>query len=318
MTEGLSAALSLDALVARPADDHAASVAAFVELEWPRGRGSSPFARACVGGARAGTLERAFALGYLAAVAALTGDERRGALALTEAAGPRPGDVATTLLRTGPGALELTGEKSFVTLADVAEVVFVVAREPEPASGEAPLRLVRVPRGAPGARLEARAPLPFAPGVGHARLSLERVRVGEADVLPGDGWSRYGRPFRSLEDVHVLGAVVGHTLAHAPRAPHDARERALSVQLALEGVAQRLARELAVPARSAREAPLVCASTELALAGALHLAEGALDGLRPALEGGAREAFERDAPLLAVARGAREQRRARAWERASG
>lgn len=315
-------ALGLEPLLAPPLVDEAPSVEAFVEAEWERGRGASPFARAVSGGARAGTLERAFSIGYVSAVAALAPDERLGALALTEAAGPRPNDLATTLRRVGPGELELEGVKTFVTLGALVELVYVVAREARggaevPGPG-ARLRVVRLSRGAPGARLEPRPPLPFAPGVAHARLVLEGVRVDDDDVLPGDGWARYGRPFRSIEDVHVLAALVAHALAHAARSAHEERELALVVLLALEGIADRLASDLASAAEPEPERSLVAPATELALAGALGLAERALDALGARLEGPVRAAFERDAPLLGVARAAREQRRARAWQRVDG
>lgn len=44
------------------------------------------------------------------------------------------------------------------------------------------------------------------PDVPHSRLLLDGAHC---ERLPGDGWDDYVRPFRLLEDVHVLAALVG-------------------------------------------------------------------------------------------------------------
>ena len=42
------------------------------------------------------------------------------------------------------------------------------------------------------------------PDIGHARLHLDNVLC---ELLPGDGWDSYVKPFRSIEDLHVLAAI---------------------------------------------------------------------------------------------------------------
>ncbi len=42
------------------------------------------------------------------------------------------------------------------------------------------------------------------PDIGHARLHLEQA---SCERLAGDGWDAYVKPFRSIEDLHVLAAI---------------------------------------------------------------------------------------------------------------
>lgn len=55
-----------------------------------------------------------------------------------------------------------------------------------------------------GVTVEALPPLPIATDIPHARLLLDGA---VAQPLPGDGWDDYAKPFRTLEDVHVLLAL---------------------------------------------------------------------------------------------------------------
>ena len=52
--------------------------------------------------------------------------------------------------------------------------------------------------------IEDRPPTPFAPEIPHARITLANVTVRDEDVLPGDGYARYLKPFRTIEDTFVL------------------------------------------------------------------------------------------------------------------
>jgi hypothetical protein len=80
-------------------------------------------------------------------------------------------------------------------------------------------------------------PTRFVPEVPHARLAFDGVAVAHEDVLPGDGYERYIKPFRSVEDIHVTAAVLAYLLAEAGRRgwPASWRERALIALLGLRG-----------------------------------------------------------------------------------
>jgi hypothetical protein len=141
-------------------------------------------------------------------------------------------------------------------------------------------------------------PTPFAPELPHAQVELEDVRVAEDEVLEGDGYTRYLKPFRTIEDTHVLGAFVGHVagLARANGWPPDALEEALAVLGSLAGVG---ARDPSAP------------DTHRMLGGTLRLVEALAaraDGWGAKDERESRARWERDRPLLAVASVARARR----------
>src|SRR4030095_7345535 len=49
----------------------------------------------------------------------------------------------------------------------------------------------------------------------HARLRFEDVRLPDEALLPGDGYSAYVKPFRTVEDLHVHAAVLAYLLREA-------------------------------------------------------------------------------------------------------
>lgn len=159
-----------------------------------------PFELAVLGGACAATPGLAFLAGYQGALRVLwpSAPASLGALCVTENKSTRPADMSTRLQ-----GLLLNGRKDFVTAGDAADWMLVAARED--VHGESPrLALAVVHAGAPGMRVENLPPLPLMPDVSHARLHLHNVHC---ERLAGDGWDAYVKPFRSIEDVHVLAAL---------------------------------------------------------------------------------------------------------------
>ncbi|WIF68788.1 acyl-CoA dehydrogenase family protein [Metapseudomonas otitidis] len=161
---------------------------------------ATPFELAILGGRLAATPGLAFLAGYQGALRLLWPSAPRslGALCVTEARSVRPAEMQVRL-----DGLSLNGRKDFVTAADAADWLLVAAREE--ADGEAPrLALTVVRNGAPGVRIEPLPALPLMPDIPHARLHLDGAHC---ERLAGDGWNAYVKPFRSLEDLHVLAAV---------------------------------------------------------------------------------------------------------------
>tara|TARA_R110000868_G_scaffold85919_2_gene241340 strand:- start:1105 stop:1992 length:888 start_codon:yes stop_codon:yes gene_type:complete len=160
----------------------------------------APLQLALSGGRLAATPGLAFLAGYQGALRALwpAAPWTLGALCVTENRSTRPADMGTRL-----SALTLTGRKDFVTAAQAADWLLVAAREEEVGQ---PLRLALgvVHNGAPGVRIEALPALPLMPDVSHGRLHLHGAHC---ERLPGDGWDDYVKPFRTLEDTHVLAAL---------------------------------------------------------------------------------------------------------------
>lgn len=177
----------------------------------------------------------AFLSGYRAALQTLLPDlpsDRMVALCATEAGGGHPRAIQTVY-----SAGTVTGTKSFVTLGSHAQLLIVVAGTGTNSDGRNQLVAVTVDPAKPGVHLEDRPPLPFAPEVPHAVLTLDGVQVDE--VLPGDAYRRYVKPFRTVEDSHVLAAAVGWLVSVARRSnwPADTVERMLAVLAAVRSVA---------------------------------------------------------------------------------
>lgn len=271
--------------------DHLARTASF----------AAPIDRAITGALAVDRVAWAFAGGYVAALQQLVPSMPRdayGSLAATEEGGAHPRAIQTTL-EDG----RLRGHKRWVTMPNGASgIFFVVARTPglDPA-GRPRLVLVRVKADAPGARVTASS-AEIVPEIQHGTLDLD-VAVAASDVLPGDGYADYLKPFRTVEDLHVHGAIaaLALALAHRADAPHEPRERLLAVLPTIRALA------LGDPRLPA---------LHLALAGVLAIVEEAVHALEPSferLDAPTFEAWKRDRALFSVAAKARAARREAAW-----
>lgn len=257
--------------------------------------------RALIGGVLADRLGFAFAAGYQEALRALVGADGISALCVTEVRGNSPKDIDTTLVADGDGFI-VTGKKKWATAAPLATALLVCAKTGIDAQGRNALRLVRVPTTAAGVTLVA-ANAPFVPEIPHAEVTLDRVRVAAGDVLPGDGYAGYVKPFRTVEDAHVHAALLGYLIGVARR----------------HGIARELIEQLVATALTVRTLALADARSphvHVALAGAIHQVTqlvGEVERAWPSLEGAEHARWQRDRPLLRVASAARTARRETAW-----
>lgn len=250
----------------------------------------------------------AFAGGYAAALSSLVPSLPRdllASLAATEEGGAHPRAITTELTRDGDGFV-LSGKKRWVTLGPDGGVLLVVARRAESRGSERPeLVVVRVAARTPGVTVTPLAHMPFVPEIPHAELTLERVRVPSVDVLPGDGYERYLKPFRTIEDLHVHAALLAWLSAIGARAawPAPVRERLLALLVT--------ARALSLDDQSS---PI----THVALGGLLTTTSALVTELDPLWASAPEETrvlFARDRALLSVAGKARTARLLRAWSR---
>jgi acyl-CoA dehydrogenase len=275
-------------------------------------RFTTPVDHALAGGFLADRLGFAFASGYHSALRSLFPDlplERRAALGATEAGGAHPSAIQTRLSGgDGQGPLRLTGSKAFITLGTAADMLFIVASEGQDAEGRNRLRMVRVDSRREGLRFSELPPAPFVPEIPHAELELREVAVAPDEVLPGDGYTRYLKPFRTVEDCHVHAALLGWLLQVARRSGWSERvqDEVLAQAVMFRGLA------LADPSSPA---------VHVALGGALDLSRRLVEGLEQAwqqVDAPTRERWERDRSLLGVAGKARSKRREVARQRLSG
>ncbi len=259
---------------------------------WP-----SSFDHAALGGLHAPSVGLAFACGYQASLRRLVPSLPPSALvslAVTEKDGNGPAAIATELHDDG-----LRGTKVFATLAAPDRPLLVLASEGDDGERKR-LRLFRLTGREPGLTI-AQGPRPlFVPEITHAVVQLDGVH---AEALEGDGWGDYVKPFRTLEDVHVIGAVLAYAVAWSGRLgwPLSLREQGVAALCAGRALASSDARSPAV---------------HVAVAGWLHSVTEFLQRLpfhrAPEAVGAA---WERDKALLQVASGARVARSRRAWER---
>jgi len=263
----------------------------------PRAAFGTTLDRALVGGALADRLGFAFASAYGEALRALVpGIDGITALCITEAGGNHPKAIETKLVPAGDGYM-VSGHKKWATVGSLASSLLVCAT-----TGDHRLRMVRVAANAPGVTITGSS-APFVPEIPHAEITLDHVAVRASDVLPGDGYDEYVKPFRTIEDAHVHAALLGYLVGVACRKG-----------FARDGIERLLA--LAVATRAAGSADVKAPTTHVALAGIFALVArevAALEALWAALPDDEWERWQRDRMLLQVASKARDARRDKAW-----
>ncbi len=259
----------------------------------------APFELAVLGGRSMATPGLAFLVGYQAALRVLwpSAPAGLGALCATERRSVRAADMQVRL-----DGLRLSGDKDFVTAGLDAEWLLVAARSE--GQGDAPrLSLAVVYPGEPGVSLEALPTLPLMPEVGHGRLRLQQAAC---ELLAGDGWDDYVKPFRSLEDLYVLTALTAwlYGVGQECAWPQELRLRLLGL--------------LAGCAEGSRQ----CADSvgcHLLLGGLFSQFQELRGAIDKALLAGPQQwaqLWQRDQGVLALATAAREKRLAKAWEAA--
>lgn len=282
---------------------------------------------AIVGGYRADRAGWAFCAGYQAALRRMVpglGHDAAAAFCVTEDGGNRPRDILTVLEPLTDGRYRLTGTKRWATLGPDSTEMLVAATlapagaatqdgPPSPSDGaSAPaaarpgIRMVRIRTATPGVRLIDMPPTRFVPEVPHARLALEGVVVDAAALMPGDGYSDYVKPFRTIEDTHINAALLAYLLreARARGWPRGWIERTLAV---LDGLARIAPEDPSAP------------GTHLVLTGLLdwthHLFAETAPWWAAAGDDPAALRWQRDTALFGMSGATRTLRATRAWER---
>lgn len=153
-------------------------------------------------GLRCSNLSQAFALAYRCALQALLPqlDERQwAAMCVTERQGNHPKDIQTQVNADG----YVSGEKSFVTMAGLAQQLLVIAKQGEQ-DGRPVLKAVLVDGHQEQVAVTQMPAMGMLKDIPHGALSLKEAK-GQA--LPGDGHEDYSKVFRMLEDAHILLAA---------------------------------------------------------------------------------------------------------------
>ncbi|MFE3318437.1 acyl-CoA dehydrogenase [Nocardia sp. NPDC059195] len=286
-------------LTTTPADSVSADFAAVWAHHRARSHDfASSIDRAAIAGFDSAGTGLAFLGGYQEALHALVPSLDPAALSsmcATEAAGARPSTMTTTVSADGV----VSGTKSFATLGTFADRFLVIARSGTQPDGRPILRAVLVPAGVSTAITPLPA-LPFAPEIPHAGVTFD---AAPGEVLPGDGYTDYLKPFRTVEDLHVVAAVLGQLVRVARLAqwPAEPVEQLLALFAAVRGVG---AEDPSSP------------GVHIALGGLFDRLTGLRAELEPLwapVDPEVRKRWERDVPLLGVAGKVRAARLATAW-----
>jgi alkylation response protein AidB-like acyl-CoA dehydrogenase len=290
----------LAALFAGPAAQLSRDLSTFCREHRARSdHNSLAFDRAALGGLHAATVGQAFVAGYRAALQQLVPSLGRepAALCVTEAQGAHPRAIQSTLTADGD-AFVLRGSKRWVSVGESPVALLVVARVGEHADGRPSLRVARVPVDRAGVIVQWMSGYPVVPDVAHASIALDDVRVGRDELLDGDGYSGVVKPFRTIEDIHVFGAVLAYLVAvgRASRWPAAVLASLVAPIVALRSLAEQ---DPSAP------------STHLALGATLDHAKAAVDALDArwdTVETARRDGWYRDRVLLQIASKARAER----------
>ena len=270
-----------------------------------------PVGLALRGGFAADRVGWAFAAGYQSALRQLiqvnggtVGDHELLAMCATEAGGNRPRDIETRIVGTGQGGATVTGRKTWTTLGSACTGLLVVGRV-DGGGGESnrpALKIAKVDTHAHGVSLVEKPPLEFVPEVPHVAAVFDGAKA--EGVLPGDGYSDFVKPFRTVEDTFIALAVQAWLI-------REGRARQWPASF-LERLTASLAGLAAVAAQ-----PAGAPTTHIALAGALAHTNDLYrqaDALWADEQDAAAERWRRDRPLFQVAGKPRALRAQRAWE----
>jgi hypothetical protein len=263
--------------------------------------------RAFVGGYQSDRVAYAFASGYQEALRRLMPKHPPGdkmVLCASEEQGAHPSKIQTKL-ESREGRYYLSGKKTWSTLGTEADTMLVVASTGLGEDGRNRLTVVVVPTNRAGVTITRMPETAFVPEIPHATVTFDSVRVDEDEWLDGDGYLEYLKPFRTIEDIHVHSALLGHLLRIARS--HDFPNHLASEMLAI-----------AVTLRALVDQPPLDPAVHVTLAGAISQTAQLIESLEPHwqnVEEPVRSRWQRDRALLQVADKAREKRFESAWQR---
>lgn len=276
--------------------------------QWP-----DPIDRAIVGGFSADCIGYAFVAGYQMALRRLLPtlpDNKMVSLCVTEEKGNHP-KVLESALTAVSNRLQLNGRKKWASLSGNSGLLLVAAVRGTRPDGQKEIVLVQVPTDAAGVSVKLMPPTPFVPEVTHGQIGLNDVGVEETAVLPGDGYTDYIKPFRTIEDCFVSAAVASLLLriAFQNNWPNTIIQQILSLLTLFRAIGT-----------ADYHDPTIHIVLEGALITLGKLANTVGEGWQQMLQMGEEEKtavvqrWQRDIPLLQIARTARQRRYERAWQ----
>jgi|GEM_PF-731111 len=194
---------------------------------------TSTLEQAALGGRFSTNMSYAFSAGYQSAIQSLFKPNTRSlsSVCITEKEGNHPRNIKSTLTKHQQ-SWQLNGSKSFITGANDAKRLYIAVTD-KPASDKhtnehlekettertvsirPKIKMLSVPADQLGINIAPMPPLPFVPDISHGIATFEHVNIQATQILEGDGYSQYIKPFRTHEDIHVLAAIIGFRIGEA-------------------------------------------------------------------------------------------------------
>jgi len=205
----------------------------------------APIDRAVIGGFLADRTAYAFAAGYETALRRLYPALPERAIVsfcITEEKGGHPSAIKTSLRKAEQSQEQtwlVSGSKKFITMAAESQLLMVAVSAGTSSDGKNMIRMVLMDRNAPGIEIAPMTGLPFVPEISHGIVSFCDVPVSDVNVLPGDGYTDYIRPFRTIEDLHVSAAIAGFIfrMACVHHWPRPIKEEITSLMVCIRALA---------------------------------------------------------------------------------
>lgn len=173
----------------------------------------TPFDKALLGGFSCQQFSFAFLSGYQAALQQMfptIAPNQLKALCVSEAKGGHPKVIHTTLDENN----RINGFKTYITAGSEVEHLLVLCKTNEIVNRRPLLKMVHLPRTTDNIQITD-FELPFMLEVKHGKLALKDTQIHSSQILEGDGYSQYTKPFRTLEDVLVATAYHAMLLRQA-------------------------------------------------------------------------------------------------------
>jgi len=186
---------------------------------------TDPIDRAVIGGFISDRLSFSFWAGLQAGIQSLFPElpvDSVVSFCITEESGSHPRDIKTSLGEAGrnedgDALFKLNGEKKFITSACESDILLVAASAGHGADGKNILRMVSMNSDLPGIEMETMDEIKVTPEFSHCYIRFNDVEIHEKHVSGEDAFTEYMKPFRTVEDIYVLTAVLSCLFSTACR-----------------------------------------------------------------------------------------------------
>ncbi len=172
----------------------------------------TPIDKAILGGFSCQQFSFAFMAGYQTALEImfpLIAPNEIKALCVSETKGVHPKSIQTTLINN-----RINGLKTYVTAGSEVAHLLVLCKTDQTLNNRPVLKMVHLPRTAKNINITD-FELPFMKEVKHGKLQLNNTEITTNQILEGDGYDQYTKPFRTLEDICVSASYQAMLLRQA-------------------------------------------------------------------------------------------------------